>query len=398
MTLLNPKNELKNRENHFSMSISEEFRAGFEEIRNQPLNNIKHVGVSIPIPTFSKESVIDLCDEAIKILKLQPTLVPLKGPLVIVGDLHGNMHDLLRILSTYGYTPMTQYLFLGDYVDRGSFSIETILILLTEYVQNPSRITLLRGNHELKDVNSTYGFREEFDSANYDEELYYKINEVFDYFPISAVIDKQVFCVHGGICSDLHDLRQIYNTIKPITLENISGMIKKLLWSDPSYVYESYGATERGYGEAFGFLALGNFCSSTKIKLVIRAHEKQEKGYSAFGNNCLTVFSSSGYFNNNQGAVLCYKDPNSIIIRSYNPIDHITKKNALFFKMCNSRTQHDPKAYISSFPSLTCIKPSKSLKSMKKAIQQFSSANNPMRRVHATIPKINTGFPKLKTF
>lgn len=178
-------------------------------------------------------------------------------------------------------------------------------------------------------------------------------------------------------------------------------MIKKLLWSDPSHEYEGFGDTERGFGEGFGYSALGIFMQNSGMKLLIRAHEKQMNGFSTFGKNCMTIFSSSGYYKDNKGAILKYIDYNNISVHKFAPVIHPNKKCSSFFKMCNSQSKHDPITYISTFPSFRNVKPASSFKNIPKKIQQpirpvFSGKLNSKMRF-GTMPVISS-LPRLKTF
>lgn len=141
------------------------------------------------------------------------------SPVTICGDIHGQFYDLKELLKIGGKPPDTNYLFMGDFVDRGFYSVETFLLLLTLKVRYPERITLIRGNHESRQITQVYGF--------YDECLrkYASINvwryccEIFDYLSLSAIIDDKIFCVHGGLSPSITTLDQV-STVRHIHLLN----------------------------------------------------------------------------------------------------------------------------------------------------------------------------------
>lgn len=305
--------------------------SAFLEIMNQPIEKISHVGAPIAIPSLREDYLIDLCDAAIFRLKRCRNVLYLKSPINIVGDLHGNFHDLLRIFQTCGDPAKIPYLFLGDYVDRGNFSIETIVLLLLRMIQNPNRIFLLRGNHEFPDINGQYGFRQEILATYSSDELWYKFNQVFTYLPIAAVIDNDIFCVHGGLTQGFASLKQIECAPKPMTNENMPKLIKGLLWSDPSRSVQTFAEGNRGFGEVFGQIAIDNFFQASGMKLLIRAHQCVKYGSSIFNQNCITVFSSSGYANQNDAAVLLLNSISRIETFQFSQIPHPKRIDAIFF-------------------------------------------------------------------
>lgn len=311
----------------------EEICASFSEISEIPSEHIERVGNPISIPIFSQETIFALCDIAIQKLKLRPTLIRLQSPIVVVGDIHGNLHDLLRILNDGGNPGTTQYLFLGDYVDRGQFSTETIIYLLDLFTRFTDNITLLRGNHEFPDVNGVYGFKDETLGIYRTEEVWEKINEVFNYMPIAATINDVLFCVHGGLSIGFSELKQIYELQRPITNDNIPLIIKKLLWADPCSSCHSFEKGDRGFGENFGNLALKNFYESTGMKGLVRGHQCQTYGFHVFAKTCLTVFSSSGYANHNHGAVALFNEKLDTNFFTYYPISIPSRDMCCFFHM-----------------------------------------------------------------
>lgn len=303
----------------------------FEEISELPLDRVQEVGSLVSIPTFEQSIIISLCDQSIKILKNMETLVHLNGPHVIVGDIHGNLHDLLRVFIYGGNPKNTKYLFLGDYVDRGQYSIETIVYLLNMFVTYPENISLIKGNHEIAEVNKNYGFLKEVSHTYGEESVYNHVNEVFSYLPLAAVLDGNIFCVHGGLDPNLNTVQQIARISRPIVKDNLSPMVEGMLWSDPSPIGLMYNEGNRGVGYIFGFMAIQEFFDQSGMKMIIRAHEKQQNGLSTMNNTCITVFSSSGYHDKNQGAILLYKSPFEMLPVKYDPIDYPLRNDAAYY-------------------------------------------------------------------
>lgn len=313
--------------------IIDEVSAAYKEMMSQPEWNACSIGAPIPIPIIKKEHLISLCDQATDILKNQPTVLHLDGPFTIVGDVHGNFHDLIRIFSRCGHPSQTNYLFLGDYVDRGQYSIETMTLLFLCLIQYPDKVHLLRGNHEFPEVNSLYGFKEEVEAAYEDLSIWEKMNDVFEHLPIVAILNQKILCVHGGLSNGFSHIQQIENVKKPLNSNNIPSLVKKILWSDPSCMSQFYGEGERGFGETFGPLALYHFFETSGMSMLIRAHQCVREGTSIFKKKCITVFSSSGYNQGNCGATLMVQSSDAITSFQFEPISVPQRNKAIFFNM-----------------------------------------------------------------
>ena len=149
---------------------------------------------------YIKESEVKiLCSLAREILIEESNVLQIDTPVTVCGDIHGQFWDLLELFKVGGNCPETNYLFLGDFVDRGYHSVETFLLLLALKVRYPDRINLIRGNHESRQITQVYGFYEEC-LRNYGSINVWKYcTEIFDYFALAAVIDNKVLCVHGGL-------------------------------------------------------------------------------------------------------------------------------------------------------------------------------------------------------
>lgn len=148
-----------------------------------------------------------------------------------LGDVHGQFTDLLRLFEYGGFPPEANYLFLGDYVDRGKQSIETIILLLAYKVKFKENFFLLRGNHECGQINRIYGFYDECKNR-YSIRLWKEFQDVFNCMPIAALIDDKILCMHGGLSPELVTVSQLQQITRPTEVPE-DGLLCDLLWSDP---------------------------------------------------------------------------------------------------------------------------------------------------------------------
>ena len=287
-----------------------------------------------------------MIDEFTDIIKDEKTILEInQDAVVVVGDLHGNFQDLIRILTKFGLPPKISYLFLGDYVDRGSFSIEVITLLMALKCMFPKNINLLRGNHEIDQINKIYGFYDEIKEMYGDTSLYNRFNESFDYLSIAAILNGSSFCVHGGISPFLHSLEDLSSINKPIDPTN--KLIEDLLWSEPcDSIY--FTSNSRGKGVKYGSNAISCFLANTNMKYIIRAHECIENGV-RIKNNVFTVFSSSDYSSppNRSGVLIAAN--NGIGQYVFPDVEKFIKANASYFQV---NSENRPSSHSSSIRSL----------------------------------------------
>ncbi|KAI8899254.1 Metallo-dependent phosphatase-like protein [Globomyces pollinis-pini] len=263
------------------------------------LNSVRTYTIK-PILKFKEMDFI--IKHARELIYQQPVLLELRSPVTIVGDIHGQYSDLLKIFEKGGDPSQTNYLFLGDYVDRGNQSLETILLLLCYKIKHPETFFLLRGNHEVDNVNRVYGFYDEC-KRRVSVKLWRIFSDCFSVLPIAAIVSDKIFCVHGGLSPDLKSMDEIRNLQRPLTVSD-SGLVTDLLWSDPSEEASGFEFNqERGASYVFGKNELDFFLTYFEIELVIRAHMVVEDGYKFFNNRTLvTIFSVPNYcgeFENN---------------------------------------------------------------------------------------------------
>ena len=247
--------------------------------------------------TLSFTDAIDIIEKAKSIMMREPNIVRLDAPVIAVGDIHGQYYDLLNLLDEGG-APGTHetYLFLGDYVDRGSFSCEVMLLLLSLKIKYPEKIWLLRGNHECNTVSGHFGFKQEC-KVKYGVNVYYKFLLCFQTMPIAALISTaygDIFACHGGISPSLKTLDEIEKLDRFIEPESDLSLLD-ILWSDPITDDQVEGMTEeeydafiqldfksnpmRGCSYCFGYKALKEFLDRNKLVCLVRAHEVQQDGF-----------------------------------------------------------------------------------------------------------------------
>jgi len=260
---------------------------------------------------LNQDSLEALCRLSIQILKEESTLLKINTPIHILGDIHGQFYDMMKffgkdedgasnkvpMLSNANHKPIKyNYLFLGDYVDRGQNSVACITYLLALKCMYPESVFLLRGNHETRELSKIYGFYEEVHTY-YEDSLWDLFNEVFGYMPLAAVISDKIFCVHGGLSQTFHDLSQITALTKPIDVPE-TGFVADLLWADPDPETEFYKESERGTSFSFGERAVNDFLAKNSYDLVCRAHQVVDDGFEfPFypSRSVITLFSAPNY-------------------------------------------------------------------------------------------------------
>jgi serine/threonine-protein phosphatase 5 len=227
----------------------------------------------------------------------------------VCGDTHGQYYDLLNIFENIrGWpSPNNPYLFNGDYVDRGSFSVEVVTTLFAYKLLYPNSFFLSRGNHEGKQMNKMYGFEGEV-KHKYDANVMTLFTEVFNWLPLYHTLNKKIFVVHGGLFQKdgvtLEELKQVERNQEPPE----SGLMSDALWSDPQ-PFNGRGPSKRGVGLTFGPDVTANFLDSNGLKMIVRSHEVKDEGYLVEHNGRLvTIFSAPNYCDQmgNKGAVIAF--------------------------------------------------------------------------------------------
>ncbi|KAI5696170.1 hypothetical protein M8J75_009188 [Diaphorina citri] len=236
---------------------------------------------------LTESEIRGLCLKSREIFLSQPILLELEAPLKICGDIHGQYYDLLRLFEYGGFPPISNYLFLGDYVDRGKQSLETICLLLAYKIKYPENFFLLRGNHECASINRIYGFYDEQATVQHQT-----VEDVHGMFQLFAC---------GGDCGREDLLLSRRPESGP------AGLLCDLLWSDPDKDTMGWGENDRGVSFTFGAEVVAKFLHKHDFDLICRAHQVVEEGYEFFAKRQLvTLFSAPNYCGefDNAGAMM----------------------------------------------------------------------------------------------
>jgi protein phosphatase len=282
---------------------------------------------ALSLPKFPKDFVLRLFREAQNVLKTEPTLLELESPCVVVGDIHGQIFDLGRIIHTYGNS---QYLFLGDLVDRGEFSIEVVITLFLMKVVFPRRVFIIRGNHEFAQMCSQCGFRTQVLDI-YTFQVYQAAINTFALLPLAALIDRRILCVHGGLGPQLDSLQQIRALPRHVD-EYADPIIESLVWSDPSDRIDMYEpSSKRCSGYLFGPSAADEFMRANGLELIIRAHQCVAMGFEyACQGKVLTVFSASNHCGTIHNSAAVAEIRGGVTIKTFEPLPWKRRNDVVF--------------------------------------------------------------------
>ncbi|TVY84714.1 Serine/threonine-protein phosphatase PP-Z [Lachnellula suecica] len=264
-----------------------------------------YAGKSTKGVCLKNAEITSICSRVREIFLEQPPLIELEAPVKIVGDIHGQYSDLIRMFEMCGFPPSSNFLFLGDYVDRGKHSLETILLLMCYKIKYPENFFLLRGNHECANVTRVYGFYDEC-KRRCNVKIWKTFVDTFNCLPIAAIVAGKIFCVHGGLSPALDHMDDIRNIARPTDVPDF-GLLNDLLWADPADQEKDWESSERGVSYSFGKKVITEFLARHDFDLVCRAHMVVEDGYEFFEDRILvTVFSAPNYCGefDNYGAVM----------------------------------------------------------------------------------------------
>uniref|UniRef100_A0A7E4UU04 Serine/threonine-protein phosphatase n=1 Tax=Panagrellus redivivus TaxID=6233 RepID=A0A7E4UU04_PANRE len=245
--------------------------------------------------TVKETEIITLCGKVKELFMSQSSLIEIDPPVRICGDTHGQYGDLLRLLNRGGFPPTANYLFLGDYVDRGRQNLETILLLFCYKLKFPNNFFMLRGNHECATVNRVYGFYEECTRRYNSPRMWNSFQDAFSCMPLCGLVGERILCMHGGISPHLKSLDQLRQIQRPTDATGPT-LEMDLLWADPVPGLSGFQSNMRGASYGFGADILTNMCQQLNIDMVARAHQVVQDGYEFFGNRKLvTIFSAPHY-------------------------------------------------------------------------------------------------------
>ncbi|KAF2786264.1 serine/threonine-protein phosphatase PP-Z [Melanomma pulvis-pyrius CBS 109.77] len=309
----------------------------------QRLLDAAYTGKVTKTVCLKNAEIFAICSAAREVFLSQPALLELSPPVKIVGDVHGQYTDLIRMFEMCGFPPNSNYLFLGDYVDRGKQSLETILLLLCYKLKFPENFFLLRGNHECANVTRVYGFYDEC-KRRCNIKVWKAFVDTFNTLPIAAIVAQKIFCVHGGLSPSLSHMDDIRQIARPTDVPDY-GLLNDLLWSDPADMENDWESNERGVSYCFGKKVIMEFLQRHDFDLVCRAHMVVEDGYEFFNDRILvTVFSAPNYCGefDNWGAVMSVSAELLCSFELLKPLDssalksHIKKSRTKRQSMLNS--------------------------------------------------------------
>ncbi|KAG5476839.1 hypothetical protein CUR178_04025 [Leishmania enriettii] len=290
---------------------------------------------------FQKEGLLHEADALAIITKCallwkdEPNVLLLDDPVNIAGDLHGQFYDLLNLLSIGGDPSHQKYVFLGDYVDRGCFGMEVILLLMCYKICYPSTFVMLRGNHESRHLTAYFNFKREV-LYKYSVAVYNAMMAAFDCLPLACIVNNRFLCVHGGLSPELKrisDISAIHRFREPPS----SGPMCDLLWADPLDENEEDPAapqlfvpnTTRGCSYVYSNASACNFLQENDLVTIIRGHEAQDDGYHLYKKTTkgfpavICVFSAPNYcdtYDNRAAMVMLSR--NIMSIRQFNSSPH----------------------------------------------------------------------------
>ena len=258
--------------------------------------------------SIDETTIVQLLLKIMEVFYLESNVLELSSPITICGDIHGQLYDLFELFERSGDITDQTYLFMGDYVDRGYYSLETIFYLCALKLKHPTRFFLLRGNHECRTVNQMYGFYSECLMRHGHAGIWMMCNDMFDLMPMAAIIDNSVFSVHGGLSPRITTVDSVSLFDRNNELPPESPLCD-LCWSDPEERVTKWKKNQRGAGYLFGKKQVDGFCHLNNIDFVTRSHQLAMEGFTwFFDRKLITVWSAPNYMyrSNNKASIMKY--------------------------------------------------------------------------------------------
>jgi serine/threonine-protein phosphatase 6 catalytic subunit len=279
-----------------------------------------------------------VCEKVKEILIEESNVQPVSAPVTVCGDIHGQFYDLLELFKQGGEIPTTNYIFIGDFVDRGYNSVETFELLLCLKLKYPGCITLLRGNHESRQITLVYGFFDEILKKYGNANPWKYCTDVFDYLGLAAIIEGKILCIHGGLSPDIKTMDHIRTIDRKIEIPH-EGPFCDLMWSDPEDI-ETWQMSPRGAGWLFGSKVTKEFNYLNGLDLVCRAHQLVQEGYKFWfpEQSLVTVWSAPNY---------CYRCGNVAAVLALN--EDLERKWIIFNAVPESAKSVNPRNVLPYF-------------------------------------------------
>ncbi len=240
-----------------------------------------------------RDEVRQLIQEVSDQLASKPNVVRIpEGNLAIIGDLHGEYSSLDAVMREYLRTDR-HLVFLGDYADRGPEQVRTINTVIALSLLYPERVTIIRGNHESREIAQVYGF---YNAVNreYGRDLFREYCRFFEVIPLAAYSNSGIFCCHGGIPEGLNSLDQL-QSIDRFDQNFRNDTVFQMVWNDPQegdFMFRPNRRSARA--RIFGKKAFDRFSENLGVSRMFRAHEAFANGYQTFfDNRLISVFSAS---------------------------------------------------------------------------------------------------------
>jgi len=294
---------------------------------SQNLDSISEGSSFLQLQFFEEALMIYMASKASEVFANENILLELENPIIIVGDIHGHLLDLYRIIKKFDLPPQSKYLFLGDLVDRGPFSVECLSLVFSLKILFPDHVYIIRGNHEFESVSAMGGFFTETTSIYHNTNVFNSFIAAFMNMPIAARIGGAL-CLHGGLSPDFKKINQIEKIERPIS-DYSSSILSGILWSDPSNEPYMFRSSRRGTGFFFGEAPLIQFLRNNELKVLIRGHECVNGVESRWGGKLITVFSASNYCGEtkNSSGVLIIDENGNLIPFLFKPAKFISRND-----------------------------------------------------------------------
>ena len=269
---------------------------------------------------LKKHEIKFLIEKSKEILSQEKNVQDVPCPVTVCGDIHGQFYDLLELFRIGGRVPHTNYVFMGNYVNNGYYSIESLSLLLCLKVRYPKRIYLTRGNHECREMTQIYGFYDECIRKYGSPEIWIYFTDLFDCLPLTVLVEEKIFCLHGGLSPSLKTLDEIrlidrFQEIRP------EAEMPYLLWDRPD---ECVGFIPelKGCGYTFGENISREFCRVNNLDIISRGEDINPHGYAWTHNNILcTIFSAPNYRYkyDNEGAIMEVDENLNLTFYNFDP-------------------------------------------------------------------------------